>query len=192
MIRGLFGGTFDPPHIGHLVAAREALERLGLDRVAFVPAAQPPHKPGRGVTAAAHRLAMLQAALTDEPRFEIEEMELQRPGPSYTVDTLRTMRGVRPEDQLVLLLGADQYAELQTWREPEAVATLARLVVVARAGEAPAPGVERLEMPRLDVSSTLVRERVGRGLSVRWLVPPAVEQYIEIHRLYRTGHGVAG
>ncbi|MEX0891859.1 MAG: nicotinate-nucleotide adenylyltransferase [Gemmatimonadota bacterium] len=192
MTRGLLGGTFDPPHIGHLIAAREALERLGLDRVAFLPAAVPPHKTGSPISPAAHRLAMLRAAVAGEARFEIEEAELDRTGPSYTVDTLRALRTAAPGTDLVLLLGADQHAELSTWREPAAVRELARLVVIVRAGEVPDGAVERLDMPRIDISSTLVRERVARGLSVRWLVPGAVEQYIEDQGLYRTGRRAAG
>ena len=192
MTRGLLGGTFDPPHIGHLIAARAALERLGLDRVAFLPAAEPPHKTARHVSPAAQRLAMLRAAVAGEPRFEIEEAELDRTGPSFTVDTLRALRAAAPGTDLVLLLGADQYAELPTWREPAAVRELARLVVIGRAGEVPEGAVERLDMPRIDISSTLVRERVAGGLSVRWLVPRAVEQYIEDQGLYRTGRGAAG
>lgn len=189
---GLLGGTFDPPHIGHLIAAQDALQVLALDRVALVPAATPPHKQDRPVTPVQHRLAMLRLACADDLRFTLETIELERIGPSYTVDTLRALadRG----DQLFLLIGADQYAEFGSWRDPDGVRRLATLGVMGRAGEVvpPAAGAQdvgfrpvvQVPVTRIDVSSTMIRQAVAAGRSIRYLVPPAVEAYIREHRLY--------
>jgi nicotinate-nucleotide adenylyltransferase len=189
---GLLGGTFDPPHIGHLIAAQDALQVLALERVALVPAASPPHKQDRPVTPVPHRLAMLRLACADDARFALETMELERIGPSYTVDTLRALadRG----DQIFLLIGADQYAEFATWRDPDEVRRLATLGVMGRAGELVPSGaggpdvgyqpVIQVPVTRIDVSSTMIRQAVAAGRSIKYLVPPAVEAYIREHRLY--------
>jgi nicotinate-nucleotide adenylyltransferase len=207
---GLFGGTFDPPHYGHLIVAQDAALALGLDRILFVPAAVPPHKMEAAVTPAVSRLRMLELATADDPRFGIETVELDREGPSFTVDTLRSLRKAHPADELVLLVGADQFAEFSTWREPDEIRRLAGLAVLSRAGSVPAgraagttepaPGVVELDggavavaVTRIDISSTMVRGRVAAGLPVRYLVPVAVEQYIAEHRLYgRNGPTVPG
>lgn len=190
---GLLGGTFDPPHLGHLIAAQDALEALSLDRVAFVPAARPPHKRDRQVTEAAHRLAMLRLAIGDDPRLALEPLELGRDGPSYTVDTVRELaaRG----DQLFLLMGTDQWNEFGSWREPQEICRLAAIGVLRRAGEsaggndgqeATSPGsVHDVPVTRIDISSTLVRRAVAEGRSIRYLVPDAVAAYIEANALYR-------
>jgi nicotinate-nucleotide adenylyltransferase len=191
---GLLGGTFDPPHIGHLIAAQDALQALALDRVALVPAAIPPHKQDRPVTPVQHRLAMLRLACADDDRFTLETKELERVGPSYTVDTLRSLAG--RGQQLFLLMGADQFAEFATWRDPLEVRRLATVGVMRRAGEeagnAAADDVGLLpvlDVPvtRIDVSSTMVREAVAAGRSIRYLVPAAVASYIREHHLYREG-----
>lgn len=195
---GIFGGTFDPPHLGHLIVAQDAWSALGLERVRFMPAAVPPHKAGAVVTPAAVRLELLAAALGDDARFEIDDLELARPGPSYTVDTLRALRQRAPDEELVLLIGADQYAELATWREPEAIHRLARVAVLARDGAQPVgaarAGVEWVAVTRVDVSSSEIRRRVGAGEPIRYLVPAAVELRIRARGLYGgapAGAGVA-
>jgi nicotinate-nucleotide adenylyltransferase len=185
---GVFGGTFDPPHIGHVIAAQDAADTLGLDRVLFVPAADPPHKSERSITPAEIRLEMLQAALPPDPRFEICTLELERPGPSYTVDTLRALHS-QQEQQLHLLLGADQARDLPQWREPEEIARLACIVVLSRAGVETARlptnfPVREIRVTRIDVSATDVRERVARNRTIHALVPAPVEAIIRARRLY--------
>jgi nicotinate-nucleotide adenylyltransferase len=190
---GIFGGTFDPPHVGHLIAAQDAIDVLSLDSVLFVPARVPPHKQNENVTDAPLRLRMIRAATAGDSRFEVSDVELRRNAPSYTVDTLRELRRERPNDELFLLLGVDQVAELSTWREPEEVLRNARLVMLARSGvsEAAATSMVHQTVPvtRVDVSSTLVRERVAAGQSVRYLVPENVEQIIAAERLYSRAAG---
>jgi nicotinate-nucleotide adenylyltransferase len=196
---GLFGGTFDPPHVGHLALAEWARERLRLDRVVFMPAGSPPHKRGRPLSAAARRLAMTRLAVRGHPGFEVSALEARRRGPSYTVDTLRALRRAHPGARLYLLIGADSLDEFDTWHEPEAILELATLAVAARPGARAAPRakrhaarggrragrVARLGNPGLDVSSTAIRARVRAGRTVRFLVPDAVAAYIARHRLYR-------
>ncbi len=189
---GLFGGTFDPPHLGHLVLAEWARARLALDRVIFMPAGTPPHKRGRRLSAAAHRLAMTRLAARGNPAFEVSALEARRRGPSFTVDTLQALRARHPGARLFLLLGADSLAEFATWREPAAIARLATLVVAARPGPAPralagAPRVVRLDNPVVGISSSALRARARAGRPLRYLVPDAVAAYAARHRLYRRG-----
>jgi nicotinate-nucleotide adenylyltransferase len=182
---GLFGGTFDPIHWGHLLLAESAREALGLTQLQFVPARVPPHKQDQQVTATEHRLAMLELAIADNPAFALCRWELEQTGPSYTVDTLRHMQaeGWGP---IYLLIGGDSLAQLPTWREPEAIRQLATLVVVDRPGWRPdVDGVQVLGLPQIDVSSTAVRERVRQGRSIRYWVPEAVRAYIEAQKLYQ-------
>jgi nicotinate-nucleotide adenylyltransferase len=188
---GLFGGTFDPPHTGHLIVAQDAALALGLDRVLFVPASLPPHKQHRTITPAAFRMRMLTLALGDDARFSLDAVELERPGPSYTVDTLRELRRRVLGGDWTLLLGADQYAEFATWREPEEVLRLATVAVLERGDGSPSPAVptraEVVHVPvtRIDISSTAIRERVAAGVSIRYLVPAQVEAFIAESGLYR-------
>jgi len=191
---GVLGGTFDPVHRGHLALARAALDELGLDEVLFVPAGQPWRKEGRIVAPAAHRLAMLRLALAGEPALRVETLELDRPGPSYTADTLEALRDARPDDELFFVAGEDALADLPNWLRPERILELATLAVARRvdvpqaAGESLSGLRERvvwLKMPLLPVSATEIRDRVRRGLPVDDLVPPAVEAYIREHGLYR-------
>jgi nicotinate-nucleotide adenylyltransferase len=180
---GVFGGTFDPIHIGHLAIANAALDDLRLDRVYFVPAHRSPLKEKGPVADAADRLDMLRAAIRDEPRFRVSTFELDREGPSYTVDTLEALRD---EGDLFLILGGDAYGEFARWREPERVRALATVVVAARPGAANAPaGVQMLDAPLIDISSRELRARAARGRSLRYLVPEAALRYIEERRLYR-------
>lgn len=188
---GVFGGTFDPPHIGHLVAAQDALTVLNLDRVILVPAAIPPHKLDRPLTSAETRLELIRAAVADDARFEIDDLELRRVGPSWTVDTLREFRARWTEARLFLLVGMDQFADFASWREPREIARLARIAVLSRAGAAAPPGGDAIPVPvtRVDITSTEIRRRVAGGLPIRYLVPAAVEALIDRYGLYR---GAAG
>lgn len=195
---GVLGGTFDPIHVGHLAVAEEAREALGLARVMFVPAGQPPHKVPGSVSRVGDRVAMVQLAIADNPAFELSMIEVQREGPSYTVDTLQALARANPGAQLHLILSAETFAELPTWHEPERLFEAARMAVVPREGyPAPDPAwlarafpgredrVEYLGGPRFELSSTALRARVAAGRSIRYLVPGAVEAYIADHDLYR-------
>jgi nicotinate-nucleotide adenylyltransferase len=180
---GVFGGTFDPVHVGHLAIANAALDELGLDRLYFVPARRSPLKQDGPIASAEDRLAMLSAAIADEPRFHISRAELDRNGPSFTVDTLEALRG---EGALFLILGSDAYADFERWREPARIRELATIVLAARPGVPNAPaGVRKLDSPLMDISSRELRARAARGRSLRYLVPKAALRYIEEHRLYR-------
>ena len=180
---GIFGGTFDPIHIGHLAIANAALDELRLDRVYFVPARRSPLKQDGPVATADDRLAMLTAAIAGEPRFRVSSIELDRNGPSFTVDTLETLRG---EGELFLILGSDAYADFERWHEPERIRGLAAIVLAARPGVPNAPrGMRVLDSPLMDISSRELRARAARGRSLRYLVPEAALSYIEEHRLYR-------
>lgn len=173
--------------------AQDAWSKLGLDRVIFVPAASPPHKLDKAITPAAVRLEMLRAALAGDPRFEVEDLELRRAGPSYTVDTLRELRSRHPEATLFFLLGSDQFRDLPTWREPGEIARLARLVVLTRSGEGAAEGVgfphQCLRVTRVDLSATEVRGRVAEGRPIRYLVPDGAAEVIGREGLYREDPG---
>lgn len=188
---GIFGGTFDPPHIGHLVLAECARERLRLDEVRFVPAGQPPHKRGARITGAVQRVTMARLAVRGNPAFTVSTHEARRSGPSFTIETLRHVAAGAPRTRLFLLMGADSLDDFDTWREPEAILRLATLVVARRPGAGrPASRHSarrrvQLDSPEIAVSSSLVRARVRAGRSVRYLVPEAVSTYIARHRLYR-------
>lgn len=196
---GLFGGTFDPPHLGHLVLAECARDRLGLDEVRFIPAGRPPHKPGTRLTPAARRVAMARLAVRGNPAFAVSTIETRRGGPSFTIETLREVAAERPRARLYLIMGADSLDEFATWREPEGILRLATLAVAERPGATARAGrgaprrrppggrgaVAWLGNAEIAVSSSLVRERVRAGRSIRYLVPEAVARYIARHRLYR-------
>jgi nicotinate-nucleotide adenylyltransferase len=190
---GIFGGTFDPPHVGHLALAEWAREELKLDRVLFVPTGTPPHKRAAR-TGAAHRLAMTRRAIRGNSAFTVSTMEVRREGPSFTADTVAAVARAHPGAELWLLLGADMYATFDSWVRPGEIAALAALAVAPRPGaEAPRAsraaargrGVRWLTNPALEVSSSAVRERARRGASLRYLVPDAVARYLATHRLYR-------
>jgi len=207
---GVLGGTFDPPHYGHLLLADTARIQLCLDRVLFVPAGQPPHKPEAHPSVAAHRVALVESALADagEPAFVLSQVDLDRPGPHYTVDTLMMLRTAYPAAVMWFLIGGDSLADLPKWRDPIGIIALARLAVLPRPGYDPDLDAltERLSLddalsrkldlrqrvdwlmgPSLDVSSSALRERAHRGLPLRYLVPPSVEIYVRRHRLYDAG-----
>lgn len=202
---GIFGGTFDPIHLAHLAVAQEAAEAIGLERILFIPAGQPPHKPGQTITLAEHRLAMVGLAIAGNARFGVDRLELERAGPSYTVDTLLALRARRlaagASPDLTLILSADAFLGLMTWREPRRVLELARVVVAPRDGFADAgpdflaahlsdvPDLADratfLDGPRLRISASELRARAAAGRSLRYLVPDAVAAYISDHGLYQ-------
>ena len=188
---GLFGGTFDPPHLGHLVLADQCAHALALDEVDFVLAYRPPHKEGRRVTDFEARRRLLSAATQGNPRFRILTLEREREGPSYTVETLRALRAARPADRFWLLLGEDSLDEIPTWRAPGEIARLARVAVYHRIGangavpEGFRGRVDFVAGPRLEVSSTWVREQVRAGRPVRYLIATEVAELIRREGLYR-------
>lgn len=185
----MFGGSFDPIHRGHLAAAAAAADRLHLARVLFVPVREQPLKHAGPAASAEDRVAMLRAAIGDDARFAVDEQELRRPGPSYTVDTLRALRAAHPGDALFLLIGADAARDFPRWREPEEIAALATVVVLTRPGvQAPEHPLlaERLDVPALDIAARDIRARCRRGDSIENLVPDAVARLIAERRLYTT------
>lgn len=191
---GVLGGTFDPPHVGHLLAASDALESLALDRVLFVPAAAQPFKTGHTVASAEQRYRMLELMLGGDPRFAADPIEIERGGLSYTVDTLEALRQREPEAHLVLLVGADLAGQLASWHEAGRMATLAEIVVLVRVGgpdwEEPGsaePGVplHRIVTRRVDLSSTEIRSRVRAGKSIHGFVTESVAAFIAAAGLYR-------
>ncbi len=193
---GIFGGTFDPIHLGHLAVAQDTLEALSLDRVVFIPAGRPPHKSGHGITPGALRLRMVRAAVEGDERFAVSDVELRREGPSWTVDTLRELREQDQDAEYFLLMGVDQWAGFGGWREPREISELARIVVMARSGEspgdrmpafsdmAPPPAHLEVQVTRLDLSSSEIRSRVRSDRSIRYLVPEPVLGIIEASKMY--------
>ena len=193
---GILGGTFNPPHDGHLSAARHAYDELDLGRVLFVPVHIPPHKSAEDDPGPEHRMQMCRLAIDGDHRLLVSGLEVQRAGPSYTVDTLRAIHASDPGVELTFIVGADMARTLPAWREPEQVLSLARLAVAEREGAAQREirdvlaalsGDERvlfLDMAPIDVSSSMVRERVAEGEPIDDLVPAAVAEYIELHGLY--------
>jgi nicotinate-nucleotide adenylyltransferase len=195
---GLLGGTFDPPHYGHLLAAQEVAWRLQLERVLFLPARQNPLKQGAPGTAAEDRCAMVELAIAGNPLFSLSRLDVDRPPPSYTVDLLQTVLGSDPQAELFFLVGADILPELPRWRAPDAILRLARLAVVNRPGW-PDPNLDDLELalpgarqraevvhiPGVDISAANLRARVRADEPIRYLTPPAVEDFIRAQRLYR-------
>lgn len=194
---GILGGAFNPPHLGHLVCAQEAHSQLGLDAVMLVPVGEAPHRTVEDDPGPAARLDLCARAVAGDDRLTVSPIEVERGGLSYTVETLRALRQRDPAAEFVLILGADQAASLPEWREPEAVLALAHVAVASRAGmEREAvlrrleglPGVERIdffEMPRIDISSSLVRSRAASGRPIRYLVPDSVAEAIDARGLYR-------
>lgn len=197
----LYGGTFDPIHIGHLIAGRSVMEQLGLERLIFVPSARPPHKGGRVITPFHHRAEMLRLAVAGEHGLDLDERESRRQGPSYTLDTVLDFKRDAPGRQIHWIIGADSLPELRTWHRVTDLIDACNIVTVCRPGwEAPdlsalgaVVGPDRLqklrlgilETPRIDVASSQIRARVSLDLSIRYLVPESVREYIELHQLYR-------
>jgi nicotinate-nucleotide adenylyltransferase len=195
---GIFGGTFDPIHHGHLIVAEVLKEELQLSRVLFLPAGQPPHKIGRPITPIAHRLAMLQLALQGNPHFAISYVDVRRPGRCYTVDSLTLLRREYSDAELVFLMGEDSLHDLPTWHEPNRIAELALLGVALRPGievdletvfarvPAARDRVILVPVPLIQIAASDIRRRVAEGRTIRYQVPLVVEEYIARHGLYRT------
>jgi nicotinate-nucleotide adenylyltransferase len=200
---GVFGGTFDPVHFGHLIMAEQCREQAALDQVWFVPSARPPHKLERPLTPFAQRVEMLALALAGQSAFRVEEIEKDRPGPSYTADTLDDLSGRHPDNQWFLLVGSDTLSDLPTWHDPERVVARATLVVVARSNHEVLPAellrrnlslpensnlrLQLVQSPIIDISSSDLRARVASGRSLRYFLPRAVECYIQAKGLYQPG-----
>lgn len=194
---GIQGGTFDPPHLVHLILGEMAVDSLGLDRLLFVPAADPPHKLDRHKTAVEHRLAMLERALAGNPRFSLSRVDVDRPGPHYSVDMVRLIGEQYPHAELFFVMGGDSFADFVRWYRPADLARLCQLAVMRRPGDSIHPElhaavlpelsgrVHLLDAPLLDVSSTALVQRVRSGKSIRYFVPDAVREYIDQQRLYR-------
>ena len=199
---GVLGGTFDPIHIGHLALAEEVRGRLGLAEVLFVPAGQPYLKADTPISAAEHRLQMVRLAIANKPYFRLSTIEIERAGPTYTVDTIAELkRQLSSEDELYFILGWDSLEDLPHWHEPRRLVILCRLVAVPRVGcpvpdlsslETKIPGLSKrvimLNKPEIAISASVIRERVARGLSIEHLVPEAVAKYIREHGLYSAGN----
>ncbi len=190
------GGTFNPPHLGHLVCAQEAYLQLELDRVTLIPARIPPHKPVDDEPGTEHRLELSRRAIGHDDRFTVSDLEIRREGPSYTVDTLEGLHSQAPDSELFLILGGDVAAGLRGWHEPERVLSLATIAVAKRRGTARSAVDKALrsvrcgdtarffQMPQIGISSTLVRRRVRAGIPIKYIVPDAVAAYIAEHDLY--------
>jgi nicotinate-nucleotide adenylyltransferase len=203
MRTGVFGGTFDPIHVGHLILAEQCREQAKLEQVLFVPAALPPHKQGQTLTSFGQRVEMLALAISGHPPFRVEELEKDRAGPSYTVDTLMQLQHQRPGDELCFIIGSDSLHDLPLWYQPRRILELATLLVVLRAdwpafsarelkdslklGDDFALRYQVVEAPLITVASRDIRRRIGEGRSVRYMIPRAVEAYIADKGLYRDG-----
>jgi len=201
---GVIGGTFDPIHFGHLAAAEEARVRVNLEKVLFVVALLPPHKLDDEVTPVEHRLAMVRLGIASNPYFEVSHVDMDRPGPSYTVDTISILREQwGPGTELFFVMGLDSLVEMPTWHQPERLIRLCHLVAVTRPGvevdlpalEISIPGIsnrlEIIDMPGLNISSTDLQRRVRDGLPIKYQVPEEVERYVREHRLYEQSAGTA-
>jgi nicotinate-nucleotide adenylyltransferase len=195
---GIFGGTFDPPHLGHLILASEACTQLNLSRLLWVLTPNPPHKLSQVITSVEHRLEMLQRAIADNPAFELSRLELERPGPHYTLDTVRIVQEQFPLADIVLIIGGDSLRDLPTWRfAADLVSACREIGVMRRPGdsadlaalESLLPGLRTkirfVDAPLLEIASSEIRRRVAEGISVRYYLPPAVYEYIQKERLYQ-------
>jgi len=194
----LFGGTFDPVHVAHLVLAEQVGEVVGLEQVVFVPAGRPPHKEGGTFAAPHHRRAMVELAVAGNPRFTVSGIELEADGPSFTIDTVRRLKAAGAR-RVALIIGGDSLVEMSTWREPEALLAECEILVVERPGydltRAPAAYRARAHVVpalKLDIASRTIRARVAAGQSIRYLVPEPVRAYIDAHGLYRNGASAPG
>jgi nicotinate-nucleotide adenylyltransferase len=195
---GVFGGTFDPPHLGHLLLAENAADALGLAKVLFTPAADPPHKETDDVSPAEHRIQMVTLAIENNPRFALSRVDLDRPGPHYTADTMRLMHEQMPNAELYFLMGGDALRDFPQWHQPAVIMRYARLGVMRRPGavidlskiEAVIPSIaDRIsfvDAPEIEISATAIRERLRDGQSIRYQVTASVERYLMEHHLYST------
>ena len=189
----IMGGTFSPPHLGHLICAEEVNEHFKFDKVMFVPSARPPHKDGVGVLDAEHRYMMTALATQDNPRFEVSRIELDRPGQSYSIETVKQLKAMHGQDSdIYWIVGADAILEMFIWKDVDELLTICRFIAINRPGYDLSQADQRfmkkvqlLEVTNVDISATEIRRRVRQGKSIRYLVPPAVEQYICENGLYR-------
>lgn len=185
---GILGGTFDPPHIGHLILAQNAFENFKLDKVLFIPAAIQPHKQKREVSPPQVRLHLLQLALEDDDRFDISDIEMKRSGPSYTIDTLHSLQKLYPEARLYFIIGGDNISDIAAWKDTDSIFEVAEVVAALRPDsqlEGPFKDRVRLfDMPQIEVSSSEIRKLVRHGKSVEYLVPDKVEKYIRENGIY--------
>jgi nicotinate-nucleotide adenylyltransferase len=193
---GVFGGTFDPPHIGHLLVASHVRESIGLDRIILVPSATSPHKRDRVLTNPEHRLAMVRLAVAGVPHMEVSDLEVKRGGVSYTIKTLQILQQEQQGVELTLIIGMDNVADFGTWRDPEEILRIARVVVMTRPGykaperNTPYGGQMQLcAVPEIGIASRDIRRRVCEGRSIHWMVTPEVEHYIHEHALYLLSPG---
>jgi nicotinate-nucleotide adenylyltransferase len=194
---GLLGGTFDPPHIGHLIMGESAADALDLAQILYIPAADPPHKQDRDKTPVEHRLAMLSLAVADNPRFAISRIDIERPGPHYTVDTVRILQAQHPEEDFFFVMGSDSLRDLVKWHQPEKLMELCPLVVVPRPGVDASPEMHEdrlpglaarvimVESPMVDIASTDIVARSRAGYSIRYTIPESVFRYVEKQGLYK-------
>jgi nicotinate-nucleotide adenylyltransferase len=186
---GILGGTFDPPHYGHIAIAETAIRKLKLKQVIFVPAKIPPHKSREKISSRQDRLIMLKLAIEGKKNMVISEIEFNRQGPSYTVDTLAGLQRENPDDEFYFLIGADNISDMENWHQPEKILEMAKVAAAGRPGFFPegrfAARIELFEMKPLDISSTMIRERVRTGQSIANLLPAAVEEYILKRKLYK-------
>jgi len=202
---GLFGGTFDPPHVGHLILASEAKSQLELTRVLWTVTPDPPHKQDQFITPLEHRLAMVRLAIQDNPSFELSDIELNRPGPHYTIDTIRLLAELNPNAEIVPILGGDSLHDLPTWHQPKEIVYAAHWVgVMRRPGEEPnlgeleraLPGitskVHYVNAPLLEIASREIRSRILDGRPYRYYLPLTVYEYIKQHQLYQQAHVING
>jgi nicotinate-nucleotide adenylyltransferase len=198
MLIGLFGGTFDPPHIGHLILSAETYSQLGLDRLLWILTPTPPHKQGQPITPLEHRLAMVKLAISDDCHFELSTTEIDRPGPHYALDTVKIISEQNPAADLVYLMGGDSLRDLPTWHRPkDLVAALRFIGVMRRPGDSiDLPALEKIipgltakvwyvDAPLLDIAAHEIRQRVAAGCPFRYFLPPAVYDYVVEHNLYR-------
>ncbi|GIV59428.1 nicotinate (nicotinamide) nucleotide adenylyltransferase [Rhodocaloribacter litoris] len=189
---GIFGGSFNPPHTAHLIVAEHIREAGALDRILWIPAARPPHKPATGLVAPHHRLAMTRLAVAGNPAFDVSDLELHRDGPSYTVDTVRILQDEQPGTTFTLILGGDSFRDFATWHRPDEIIRRVPLLVYDRPGTRYDDVPERfrtracfVDAPLLEISGSDIRTRIREGRSIRYLVPEPVRRYIETHGLYR-------
>jgi len=198
---GLFGGTFDPPHVGHLILASEARSQLELDLIFWTVTPNPPHKRDQSITPLEHRLAMVKLAIEDDPMFQLSDIELNRPGPHYTIDTIKLLAAQNPGAEIVPIIGGDSLHDLPTWHRPKELLYVAHWVgVMRRPGEEPdlqelereLPGitskVHYVDAPLLEIASSEIRDRAAAGKPFRYYLPESVYEYIEQHHLYQQAH----
>ncbi len=185
---GILGGTFNPIHYGHLILGEQVLGQLGLDKVIYVPTFMPPHKSHRGIITAAHRYEMIELAVEGNSHFTVSDIEIRRKGKSYTVDTLREIKNEYPSAELFFICGSDLVSEIPTWKNVDEIYRMARFVLAKRPGfgkRLSGKNFLKIDVAQVDISSSLIRNLVEQGRSIRYLTPDSVVKYIEKHKLYR-------